>query len=107
MPGLAESTRARAGTVASSMLEILAGALCGVIASCLFSAGLLMQAAEASASPIPRERVLKLLSRLVCRPRWVLGGVAMVVAFGLHVGALALAPLTVVQPCLAAGLVTF
>ena len=38
-------------------------------------------------------------------PRWVLGGVAMMVAFGLHVGALALAPLTVVRPCLAAGLV--
>ena len=87
------------------MLELLAGALGGVIASSLFSVGLLLQAAAARASPVPGDGGLRLLSRLSRRPRWVLGGVAMVVAFGLHVGALALAPLTVVQPCLAAGLV--
>ena len=89
------------------MLELLAGALGGVIASSLFSAGLLLQAAEVRASPIPDDRGLRLVSRLLRRSRWVLGGVAMMVAFGLHVGALALAPLSVVQPCLAAGLVTF
>lgn len=87
------------------MLELLAGALGGVIASSLFSAGLLLQAAEARASTLPYDRGLRLLLRLLRRPRWVFGGVAMLVAFGLHVGALALAPLTVVQPCLAAGLV--
>ncbi len=103
-PGRARS-ELRAGTVASSMLELLAGALGGVIASSLFSAGLLLQAAEARASPVHGARGVRLFSRLLRRPRWVVGGVVMVVGFGVHVGALTVAPLTVVQPCLAAGLV--
>ena len=45
-----------------------------------------------------------LITDLVRRPRWLLGAMVMLVGFGLHVTALALAPLTVVQPALAAGL---
>jgi uncharacterized membrane protein YozB (DUF420 family) len=46
-----------------------------------------------------------LIGQLARRRRWVLGCVAMLVGFGFHITAFMAAPLTVVQPALAAGLV--
>jgi len=86
------------------MSDAALGALAAVAASVLFSVGLVLQAIEARG--VPRERRLGLapVLALLRRPRWLLGGALMVAGFGLHVTALLLAPLTLVQPALAAGL---
>src|SRR4051794_28591787 len=81
------------------------GAVAAVTASALFSAGLVLQSLEARTVPAERTFRLSLIGGLLGRRRWVLGGVLMVIGFAVHVGALLLAPLTVVQPSLAAGLV--
>ena len=86
------------------MGELALGAVAAVTASVLFSAGLVLQSLEARTVPAEHSLRLSLIGRLLGRRRWVLGGLLMVVGFGFHVGALLLAPLTVVQPSLAAGL---
>jgi drug/metabolite transporter (DMT)-like permease len=87
------------------MTELLLGAVAAVTASALFSVGLVLQSLEARTIPSEHALRLSLIARLLGRRRWILGGLIMVAGFGFHVGALLLAPLTVVQPSLAAGLV--
>src|SRR5215213_900922 len=87
------------------MGDLALGAVAAVTASALFSAGLVLQSLEARTVPAQHSLRLSLIGRLLGRRRWVLGGVLMLAGFGCHVGALLLAPLTVVQPSLAAGLV--
>ena len=87
------------------MAELALGALAAVMASVLFSAGLVVQSLEARTISAEHALRLSLIARLLGRRRWVLGGLMMVAGFGFHVGALLLAPLSVVQPSLAAGLV--
>jgi drug/metabolite transporter (DMT)-like permease len=79
------------------------GAVAAVTASALFSVGLVWQSAEARAAG-RHHRMWALLGTLVRRMRWIAGGGLMLVGFGFHTAALGLAPLTVVQPALAAGL---
>ncbi len=86
------------------MGEVLIGAAAAVVASALFSVGVVLQGLEARRVPADRAQRLLLVTRLVRRPRWLLGTALMVVGFVLHAGALLLAPLTVVQPALSAGL---
>jgi drug/metabolite transporter (DMT)-like permease len=86
------------------MTDLALGALAAVTASSLFSAGLVLQSLEARTVPPEHSLRLSLIGRLLGRRRWVLGGALMAIGFGFHVGALMLAPLTVVQPSLAAGL---
>jgi len=86
------------------MAELASGAVAAVVASALFSVGLVLQATEARTVRRDRAHGLALLAHLLRRPRWVLGGATMVVGFAFHVGALTMAPLSVVQPALAAGL---
>src|SRR4051812_31253252 len=78
------------------------GALAAATASSLFSVGLVLQASEAR--NIPESYALRpsLITQLARRPPWVLGGAVILIGFGFHVTALAIAPLTVVQPALAA-----
>jgi hypothetical protein len=85
------------------MGDLVLGAAAAVTASTLFSLGLVLQALDTRVTGDGALR-LSLFLRLLRRPRWVIGGALMVVGFGFHVGALTLAPLTVVQPALAAGL---
>jgi drug/metabolite transporter (DMT)-like permease len=87
------------------MGDLALGAVAAVTASALFSAGLVLQSLEARTVPTSHSLRLSLIGRLLGRRRWVVGGLLMVIGFGFHVGALLLAPLTVVQPALAAGLV--
>src|SRR3954452_1233300 len=86
------------------MGELALGAVAAVTASALFSAGLVLQSLEARTVPAQHSLRLSLIRRLLGRRRWVLGGALMVVGFGFHVGALLFAPLTVVQPSRAGGL---
>ena len=81
------------------------GIACAVAASCLYNASIALQALEVRG--ISREHSLKpsLLGRLIRNRRW-LGATALGLAgWPLEIGALLLAPLTVVQPCLASGLI--
>ena len=80
------------------------GAALACLASCLFNAAIAIQALEARKVPQQYGLRLTLLRRLISRPRW-LGGTALgVIALPLQTAALLFAPLTVVQPCDAAGL---
>jgi drug/metabolite transporter (DMT)-like permease len=86
------------------MGEVVIGAAGAVIASALFSVGVVLQGLEARRVPAGHAQRLALVAQLVRRPRWLLGTALMVVGFVLHAGSLLLAPLTVVQPALSAGL---
>jgi len=86
------------------MPSVAIGAIAAVVASALFSAGLVLQAVE-SRKVDPRHSLhLSLIGSLMCRRRWLLGTALTLVGFAFHVMALLLAPLTVVQPALSAGL---
>ncbi len=87
------------------MVEVALGALAGTMASVLFSCGLVLQSLEARTIPNEHSLRLSLIRRLLSRRRWIEGCLIMVTGFGFHVGALILAPLSVVQPALTAGLV--
>jgi drug/metabolite transporter (DMT)-like permease len=78
------------------------GAVVAVIAAAFFAVGSLLQQ-EASVDAVSGGRLD--LRRLVTRPAWVVGQTATVLATLLQVVALALAPVSVVQPLLAAALV--
>lgn len=84
---------------------IVLGIACAVAASVLYNASIALQALEAR--EVPGEHSLRpsLLGRLIRNRRW-LGATALGLAgWPLEIGALLLAPLTVVQPCLASGLI--
>ncbi len=87
------------------MEELALGALAAVTASVLFSTGMVLQSLEARTIAGKHSLRLSLIALLLGRPRWIAGGLIMLGGFGFHVGALLLAPLSVVQPSLAAGLV--
>jgi drug/metabolite transporter (DMT)-like permease len=80
------------------------GALAAIAASALFSIGLVLQATEARKVDSRYSLHLSLIAQLMSRWRWVVGTLVTLAGFPLHVLALLLAPLTVVQPALATGL---
>lgn len=87
-------------------MEALAfGALAAITASVLFSTGLVLQSLEARTIPGEHSLRLSLIKRLLRHRRWVAGCLVMVAGFGFHVVGLLLAPLSIVQPSLTAGLV--
>lgn len=67
-------------------------AVIALVGSLFFALGAALQQFEASSSAKPR------LLDLLRKPRWSLGGLSILVGGGLHVVALGLGPLTVVQP---------
>jgi len=81
------------------------GIICAVGASALYNTSIALQALEAR--DVGREHALRvsLIGRLVRNPRWLLATFIGLLGWPLEIAALLLAPLTVVQPCLAAGLV--
>lgn len=83
---------------------MLLGLLLALAASVLFNVAVAIQALDARV--LPRELSLRfgLLRRLVRRRRWRIGMLLAVLGWPLHAAALGLAPLTAVQPALAAGL---
>ncbi len=87
------------------MESTVLGAVAALAATALFSTGLVLQAIETRQIDPRHSLHLSLIARLVARPRWLLGTSLMILGYPLHVGALLLAPLTVVQPALSAGLV--
>ena len=86
------------------MESTVLGAVAALAATALFSAGLVLQAIETRRVDPRHSLRLSLIAGLMARPRWLLGTALMLLGFPLHVSALLLAPLTVVQPALSAGL---
>jgi len=85
--------------------QVLAGMAAAAGAAVCFDGAVILQAQEARRVEPEHSLRLSLLARLVRRPRWVAGTVIAVAGWPLQLLAYALAPVTVVQPCLALGLV--
>lgn len=73
--------------------------------SLLYSVGAALQALEARRAPEEYALSVSLLRRLVVRRLWILGTLCVLGGWSLQAGSLLLAPVTVVQPTLALGLV--
>jgi drug/metabolite transporter (DMT)-like permease len=86
------------------MDRLALGVAAACMASLLYDLGLAMQALEAREVPAEHSLRLSLLGRLLRRPLWLGGTVVALLGFPLQVLALGWAPLTVVQPALAVGL---
>jgi len=86
------------------MVELGLGILAAIGASSLYSVGIALQATDAKQAPQAEHLRLALIRGLMQRKRWLLGTGLSILGFPLQVVALLLAPLVVVQPALAAGL---
>lgn len=84
---------------------LLLGILAAVGASALYNTSIALQALEAR--EVPAEHALRpsLIGRLLRNRRWLGATVLGFIGWPLEIVALLLAPLTVVQPCLASGLI--
>jgi drug/metabolite transporter (DMT)-like permease len=81
------------------------GIICAIGASALYNTSIALQALEAR--EVGHEHALRasLIGRLIRNPRWLVATLIGLLGWPLEIVALLLAPLTVVQPCLASGLV--
>src|SRR6195256_2150721 len=86
------------------MVDLVLGIGAAVAASTLYSLGIALQALDAKESPAGEHLRLALAWRLLRRARWLLGTGLSILGWPPQVVALLLAPLVVVQPALAAGL---
>ena len=86
------------------MGELVLGIAAAVAAATLYSLGIALQAMEAREAPGEEHLRLSLLWGLLHRARWLAGTGLSILGWPLQVVALMLAPLVVVQPALASGL---
>ena len=84
--------------------ELLGAAIAGCSAL-LYDAGYILEKRALADLPELRPHPLHLLRTAGASPRWVVGFVAMLAGLALQVAALTLAPVSVVQPILAGGLI--
>ncbi len=81
------------------------GIVCAVAASCLYNTSIALQALEARRESDDHSLRPSLILRLLRNRRWLVATALGLAGWPLEIAALLLAPLTVVQPCLASGLV--
>lgn len=86
-------------------LQLVTGVAAAAASSLLYNGGLLLQADATRREPVGETVEPSLLTRLVRRRRWIAGSLIAVAGWPLQAFALTRAPLTVVQPTLAVGLV--
>jgi drug/metabolite transporter (DMT)-like permease len=86
------------------MSSFYIGVAGAILAATFYNAGIAVQALEARDAPQARALRASLLAGLATRRRWILGTLLVTLGWTLQAGALLFAPLTVVQPALAAGL---
>jgi drug/metabolite transporter (DMT)-like permease len=86
------------------MVDLVLGIAAAVGASTLYSLGIAFQAMDAREVTHEAYLRLALLRRLATRTRWLFGTALSILGFPLQLVALLLAPLVVVQPTLATGL---
>jgi drug/metabolite transporter (DMT)-like permease len=84
--------------------ELVLGMFAAFAASAAYNVAIALQAMEARDVPEEHGLRLSLLLQLLRRPRWLAGAALNFLGWPLQTVALLLAPLTLVQPCLAAGL---
>jgi drug/metabolite transporter (DMT)-like permease len=84
---------------------LIGGLVVALAAAACYEGGYVLQALEAREAPAHEAMRPSLLRRLAGRPRWLGGTALALVGAALQVWALTLAPVTVVQPVLALGLV--
>jgi hypothetical protein len=87
------------------MVDLVLGIGAAVGASVFYSLGIALQAMDAKEAPSEEHLRLALVWGLIRRGRWMLGTGLSILGWPLQVLALLLAPLVVVQPALATGLV--
>jgi hypothetical protein len=87
------------------MVDLVLGIGAAVGASSLYSLGIVFQAMDAKEAPQEEHLRMALIWGLLRRARWLLGTGLSILGWPLQVVALLLAPLVVVQPALAVGLV--
>jgi hypothetical protein len=86
------------------MVDLVLGIAAAVGASSLYSLGIAFQAVDAKQAPPEQHLRIALARTLIRRRRWLLGTGLSVLGWPLQLVALLLAPLVIVQPTLAAGL---
>jgi drug/metabolite transporter (DMT)-like permease len=86
-------------------MRLALGLAVACTASAFYDLAVALQALDARAVPASHSLRLSLLARLAKRPRWVAALALGLLGFPLQIYALTLAPITVVQPALALGLV--
>lgn len=86
-------------------MALAVGALTASLASVFYNTGLLLQAEASRREPVRAEFAPGLLVRLVQHRRWLVGSAIALLGWPLQAFALTRAPLTVVQPLLAVGLI--
>jgi FtsH-binding integral membrane protein len=86
------------------MVELVLGIGAALGASAFYSLGIALQAVDAKQAPHEEHLRLALVRGLLKRARWLMGTGLSILGWPLQVLALGLAPLVVVQPALAAGL---
>jgi FtsH-binding integral membrane protein len=86
------------------MVDLVLGIGAAVGASAFYSLGIALQAMEAREAPHEEHLRVALVRGLLKRARWLMGTGLSILGWPLQVLALLLAPLVVVQPALAAGL---
>jgi drug/metabolite transporter (DMT)-like permease len=86
------------------MVDLVLGIAAAVAASTFYSLGIALQALDAREAPHDEHLRVALVWGLLRRMRWLAGTGLSILGFPLQVVALLLAPLVVVQPALAAGL---
>jgi drug/metabolite transporter (DMT)-like permease len=87
------------------MLSLLLGIAAAAGASTLYSLGIAVQALDARETDVAHGLKVKLIGVLLQRRRWLAGTGMTVLGWPLQLLALSFAPLVVVQPALAAGLI--
>jgi drug/metabolite transporter (DMT)-like permease len=85
-----------------SSVQVAAGTVCAIGAAACFDGAVAWQALEAR--QVPRDEP-RLLLRLARRPRWLAATGLAALGWPLQLAALSLAPVTLVQPALASGLI--
>jgi hypothetical protein len=86
------------------MVELILGIVAAIGASTLYSLGIALQALDAKQAPAHEHLRLALAVSLARRTRWLIGTGLSILGWPLQVVALLLAPLVIVQPALAIGL---
>ncbi|HEY7266532.1 MAG TPA: hypothetical protein VH501_02455 [Solirubrobacterales bacterium] len=84
--------------------ELALGFALALVAACCYETGYALQALEARRAPADRALRPSLIGHLVRRPLWVGATALSLVGWPLQIAALSQAPLTLVQPTLALGL---
>src|SRR5205823_5553975 len=88
----------------TEMNRLALGLLAACAAAALYDLAIALQALDARTQPATRGMRLSLLGQLARRPRWLAATLMGVLGWPVQVVALLYAPLTVVQPALATGL---